>query len=146
MKFNKLYQSLIEKLDPEVEAIWGDIVPQLSEPTTYNCYTVIISRGKYDVWNKWSVKARSIEEAQDKVIEQAEEDWKESWYENAESARDDYNEDVDPDNPPENEYIEKFPVDRDDRAIVGTGEETIVVISTNRLTDKQIETYLDNTF
>lgn len=146
MEFNKLYQSLLEKLDPEVEAVWGDIVPGITEPVTYHCYTVVMSRGMYDVWKHWSVKARSIEEAQDKVYDVAWQDWKDSWAENAESARDDYDEDVDPDDPPENEFIEKFPIERDDKAIVGSGEETIVVISTNRLTNKQIETFLDNTF
>lgn len=146
MKFNNLYSKLLEKLDPDVEAVWGDIVPHLSEPVTYNCYTVIVSRGMYDVWNRWSVKVRSIEEAQDKVMEQAEEDWKEAWAENAESARDDYDEDVDPDNAPENEFINKFPVEHDDVALVGTGEETVVLISTKKLTDKQVETYLDTAF
>jgi len=146
MKFNNLYSKLLEKLDPDVEAVWGDIIPGISEPVTYNCYTVLMSRGMYDVWNRWSVKARSIEEAQDRVLEQAEEDWKESWYENAESARDDYDEDVDPDDAPENEFINKFPVEHDDVALVGTGEETVVVISTKRLTDKQIQIFLDTTF
>lgn len=146
MRFNEVYQSLIEALDPEVEAVWGDIIPGISEPVIYYCYTVIMSRGRYDVWHGFNVKARSIEEAQDKVIEQAEEDWKESWYENAESARDDYDEDVDPDDAPENEFINKFPVDHDDIALVGSGEETVVVISINKLSNKQIETFLDNTF
>lgn len=146
MKFNNLYSKLLEKLDPDVEAVWGDIIPGISEPVTYNCYTVLMSRGMYDVWNRWSVKARSIEEAQDRVLEQAEQDWKDSWYENAESARDDYDEDVDPDDAPENEFINKFPVEHDDVALVGTGEETVVVISTKRLTDKQIQIFLDTTF
>lgn len=146
MRFNEVYQSLIEALDPDVEAVWGDIIPGISEPVIYYCYTVIMSRGMYDVWHGFNVKARSIEEAQDKVIEQAEEDWKESWYENAESARDDYDEDVDPDDAPENEFINKFPVDHDDIALVGSGEETVVVISINKLSNKQIETFLDNTF
>ena len=147
MRFNKVYQNLIEALDPEVEAVWGDIIPGISEPVTYYCYTVIIDRGRYDVWHGFNVKARSIEEAQDKVVEQAEEDWKESWAENAESANrdsdDEEDEYIDPDDAPENEFIQKFPVDYDDIAVVGTGEETVVLITTKKLTNKQIETYLE---
>lgn len=29
MKFNDLYSKILEKLDPDVEAVWGDIVPNL---------------------------------------------------------------------------------------------------------------------
>jgi len=147
MRFNEVYQNLIEALDPEVEAVWGDIIPGISEPVTYYCYTVLIDRGRYDVWHGFNIKARSIEEAQDKVVEQAEEDWKSSWAENAESARDDYDEDVDPDDPPENEFIEKFPVDQDDIAIVGTGEDLVVVVTTRKFkSNKQLEDYLDTAF
>lgn len=147
MRFNEVYQRLIEKLDPDVEAVWGDIVPQLSEPITYNCYTVLISRGKYDLYKRWQVKARSIEEAQDKVYDEALKDWKDSWAENAESARDDYDEDVDPDDPPENEFIEKLPIEHDDTALVSTGEDTAVVVTTKRFkSSKQLEDYLDTAF
>lgn len=148
MRFNEVYQSIKEKFDdPEVEAAWGDIVPQLSEPVTYNCYTVMVSPGAYDLYKRWAVKARSIEEAQDKVHDEALKDWKDSWAENAESARDDYNEDVDPDDPPENEFIEKFPVDQDDIAMVGTGEDTVVVVTTRKFkSSKQLEDYLDTVF
>lgn len=147
MKFNDLYSKILEKLDPDVEAVWGDIVPQLAEPVTYNCYTVIMSRGMYDLYKRWEVKARSIEEAQDKVYDEALKDWKESWAEDAESARDDYDEDVDPDDPPENEFIEKFPVEHDDIALVGTGEDLVVVVTTRKFkSSKQLEDYLDTAF
>lgn len=143
MRFNEVYQSLIEKLDPDVEAVWGDIVPGITEPVIYYCYTVLVSRGMYNIWKHWTVKARSIEEAQDKVYETAIGDWHESWAENAESARDDYDEDVDPDDPPDNEYIEKFPVEHDDIAVVGSGEETVVLITSKKLNKKQVESYLE---
>lgn len=147
MEFNKLYNRLLEELDPETEKDWGDILPHLSDPVIYYCYTAAVSRGKYDLIYTWSVKARTIEDAQDQVMKQAEKDWEESWYENAESARDDFDEDVDPDDAPENEFIEKFPVEHDDVALVGTGEDTVVVITTKKLSSsKQLEDYLDTVF
>lgn len=146
MKFYKLYNSLLEKLDPEVEAVWGDIVPQLGPPVTYYCITILLDRSAYDVWFRQQIKARTLEEAQDIIFKQAEEDWKESWYENAESARDDFDEDVDPDDAPENEYIEKLPIQHDDVALVGSSEDSVVVISPKKLTDKQASDYVKNFF
>lgn len=29
MKFNDLYSKILEKLDPDVEAVWKDVIPNL---------------------------------------------------------------------------------------------------------------------
>lgn len=129
MKFNQLYKTLIEALDPDVEAAWARALPHLESPKTYYTYTVEASRGHYDVWHKDRVTAKTLEEAQDKVYNTAVEEHKEAWEEDKESAKEDYDEDVDDLDPPYLEYIEKEPIRCKDMALVNTGEETVILIS-----------------
>lgn len=129
MKFNELYKTLIEALDPDVEAAWARALPHLEPPKTYYTYTVEASRGHYDVWHKDTVTAKTLEEAQDKVFKTAQEEMKSAWEEDKESAREDYDEDVDDLEPPYYEFIEKQPILCKDMALVNTGEETLILIS-----------------
>ena len=120
---------LLEALDPDVEAVWARALPHLESPKTYYTYTVEVSRGHYDVWHKDTVIAKTLEEAQDKVLKTAQEEMKSAWEEDKESAREDYDEDVEDLEPPYYEFIEKQPIVCKDMALVNTGEETLILVS-----------------
>jgi hypothetical protein len=140
MKFNQLYKTLIEALDPDVEAAWARALPHLESPKTYYTYTVEVSRGRYDVWHKDTITAKTLEEAQDKVLKTAQEEMKSAWEEDKESAREDYDEDVDDDlDPPYYEFIEKEPILCKDMALVNTGEETVILISEKPINTRKAE-------